>query len=161
MHRLHTYINDHYNPSVRIIDLVSHITLLCVLILYISSGIYSLKLTPNNRFFWETFHNNFYLLSEFLPEIYWGSNPDFSSNKPTHYLLDHGDFTCIDELNSIFGDETPANASVCRWYGKFNRGHCKTNFVKVVQNQLLFQKPLMLCTNWYCKIITWPIVRLR
>ena len=37
----------------------------------------------------------------------------------------------------------------------------KTNFVKVVQNQLLFRKPLMLCTNWYCKIVMWPIVRLR
>ena len=39
--------------------------------------------------------------------------------------------------------------------------HSKTNFVKVVQNQLLFQKPLMLCANWYCKIVMWPIVRLR
>ena len=25
--------------------------------------------------------------------------------------------------------------------------HSKTNFVKVVQNQLLFRKPLMLCAN--------------
>ena len=25
--------------------------------------------------------------------------------------------------------------------------HSKTNFVKVVQNQLLFRKPLMLCVN--------------
>ena len=24
----------------------------------------------------------------------WGSNPGFSSNKPTHYLLDYGDFKC-------------------------------------------------------------------
>ena len=39
--------------------------------------------------------------------------------------------------------------------------HSKTNFVKVVQNQLLFRKPLMLCANWYCKIAMWPIVRLR
>ena len=30
--------------------------------------------------------------------------------------------------------------------------HTKTNFVKVVQNQLLFRKPLMLCASWYCKI---------
>ena len=39
--------------------------------------------------------------------------------------------------------------------------HSKTNFVKVVQNQLLFRKPLMLCANWYCKIVMRPIVRLR
>ena len=31
--------------------------------------------------------------------------------------------------------------------------HSKTNFVKVVQNKLLFRKPLMLCANWYCKIV--------
>ena len=29
---------------------------------------------------------------------------------------------CIDELNSIFGDEAPSRTSVYRWYGKFNRG---------------------------------------
>ena len=29
---------------------------------------------------------------------------------------------CIDELNSIFGDEAPSSASVYRWYGEFNRG---------------------------------------
>ena len=29
---------------------------------------------------------------------------------------------CIDELNSIFGDEAPSRASVYRWYGEFNRG---------------------------------------
>ena len=28
---------------------------------------------------------------------------------------------CIDELNSIFGDEAPSKASVYRWYGEFNR----------------------------------------
>ena len=30
---------------------------------------------------------------------------------------------CIDELNSIFGDEAPSRNSVYRWYGEFNRGH--------------------------------------
>ena len=28
----------------------------------------------------------------------WASNPGFSSNKLTHYLLDHGDFTCPGSL---------------------------------------------------------------
>ena len=35
--------------------------------------------------------------------------------------------------------------------------HSKANFVKVIQNQLLFQKPLMLRANWYRKIVMWPI----
>ena len=52
-----TYIIGHYNPSVRIIGLVSHTTYVC---LYISGGgTYSLKSTPNDRFFGETFHGNF------------------------------------------------------------------------------------------------------
>ena len=59
---IHTYIG-HYNLSVRIIDLVSHTTyIVCVLILYISGQVYSLKSTPNG---------NFNLFSEFLPEICW------------------------------------------------------------------------------------------
>ena len=30
---------------------------------------------------------------------------------------------CIDELNSIYGDEAPSRTSVYRWYGELNRGH--------------------------------------
>ena len=29
---------------------------------------------------------------------------------------------CIDELNSIVGDEAPSRTSVYRWYEEFNRG---------------------------------------
>ena len=29
---------------------------------------------------------------------------------------------CIDEFNSVFGDETLSRTSVYRWYGEFNRG---------------------------------------
>ena len=29
---------------------------------------------------------------------------------------------CIDELNSVFGDEAPSKTSVYRWHGEFNRG---------------------------------------
>ena len=45
--------------------------MLCVLILYISGGTYSLKSTPNDWFFLRNFSWQFYLLSEFLPEICW------------------------------------------------------------------------------------------
>ena len=72
--------------------------MLCVLISY------KFKVDSERQIFWETFHGIFILLSEFLPEIcwekiaeeilfvFWGSNPGFTSNKPTHYLLDYGDF---------------------------------------------------------------------
>ena len=80
--------------------------MLCMLILYISGGTYSLKSTPNDRFFEKLFMEIF-IYSEFLPEICWekiteeilfvfcfdvwpgATNPGFTSNKPTHYLLDH------------------------------------------------------------------------
>ena len=65
-----TYTIIHYNPSVRISRKLLTPLNLCALILYISSGNYSLKSTPNDRllinFSWQ-----FYLLSEFLPEICW------------------------------------------------------------------------------------------
>ena len=48
--------------------------MLCVLNLYKSGGAYSLKSTPNDRFFEKIFHDNFYLLSEFLPEIFRRTN---------------------------------------------------------------------------------------
>ena len=87
----------HYNPSVR-----------CVLILYISGGTYCLKSTTNDRFFEKLFMVILFTLRVFARNLLrgnrrrntfrisfwclaWDSNPGFSSNKPTHYLLDHGD----------------------------------------------------------------------
>ena len=34
---------------------------------------------------------------------------------------------CIDELNSIFGDEAPSRTSVYRWFTEFNRGRSSLN----------------------------------
>ena len=48
---------------------------------------------------------------------------------------------CFDEHNLIFGDEAPSRTRTEVVV------HSKTNFVKDVQNQLLFRKPLMLYTN--------------
>ena len=45
-----TYIIGYYNPSIRIIDLVSSYVV-WVNFLYISGGTYSFKSTPNDRFF--------------------------------------------------------------------------------------------------------------
>ena len=48
----YTYISGHYNPpfSQDNNQLLTAV-MLCALILYMSGGIYSLTLTPNNRFF--------------------------------------------------------------------------------------------------------------
>ena len=68
-----------------------------------------LKVDSERQVFWETFHCNFTYSQSFARNLLrrnrrrnifrisfwclaWDSNPGFSSNKPTHYLLDHGDF---------------------------------------------------------------------
>ena len=79
--------------------------MLCVLILYINGGTYGLKSTPNDKFFEKLFMAIFIYSQSFCqksaerksPKKYlaWESNLGFSSNKPTHYLLDYGDFGLI------------------------------------------------------------------
>ena len=79
-----------------------------------------LKSIPNARLFWETFYGNFISHSDFLPEfcweeiaekiffvfrfwcLAWNSNPSYSSNKPTHYLLDHDDFNPLTGITIYF-----------------------------------------------------------
>ena len=90
--------------------------MLCVLILYISGGYYSLKSTPNDIFF-----EKLYMTILFTHRVFdrnllrgnrrrntfrisfrclaWNLNPGFSSNKPTHYLLHHGDLFITRLLN--------------------------------------------------------------
>ena len=69
---LHTYITRYYNPSVRIFDLVSHTAyIVCVNFIHKWRATYSLKSTPNYKFFEKLFIAIFHLLSEFLPEICW------------------------------------------------------------------------------------------
>ena len=74
---VHTYIFGHYNPSVRIINLVSLTSLMLCVLIFIHKSQYlycrsQFKVDSERQIFWETFHGNFYLLSEeFLPEICW------------------------------------------------------------------------------------------
>ena len=39
------------------------------------------------------------------------------------FSCDYSVQLCIDELNSIFGNETPSRTRVYQWYGEFKRGH--------------------------------------
>ena len=64
-----TYLIGHCNPSVRIIDLVSHTTyVVCVNFIDNWRDLQFLKSTPNDRFL-RSFSWQIYLLSGFLPEI--------------------------------------------------------------------------------------------
>ena len=60
----------HYNPSVRIIDLVSYTTyVVCVNFIHKWRDL-QFKVDSEQQI-WETFHGNFIYFSEFLPEICW------------------------------------------------------------------------------------------
>ena len=65
------YLIDHYNPSVRIIDLASHTTYIVYVNIKHKCRDRQFKVYSERQTFWETFHDNFCLLSEFLPEICW------------------------------------------------------------------------------------------
>ena len=106
---LHTYIIAHYNLSVRIIDLISHTTYVvcvnCIRQWWDRDLLF--KGDSERQSFCETFHGNFYLLSEFVPDICWEKiteeilfvfrfdvwSGNASSNKPTYHLLDFGHLT--------------------------------------------------------------------
>ena len=85
----HTYIIGHHNPSVRIIDQFLTSLMLCVLILYISGGTYSLKTTPNDmaelytlRVFARNLLRGNHRRNTFCISFWcltWDSNPSFSS----------------------------------------------------------------------------------
>ena len=100
-----TYIIGRYKPSVRIIDLVSPTAyVVCVKLMH------KFKVDSERQIFWETFPGNFIYSQSICqksaqrksPKKYFsyfvlmsglGLEPRlFFSNKPTHYLLDHGDF---------------------------------------------------------------------
>ena len=104
-----TYLIDHYNPSVRIIEIVSHIT--CVVCVnFIHKGRHlQFKVVAGQNIFFVKFFMATFIYSQSLCQKYaekkspkntfpivffwclaWGSNIDFMSNQPTHYLLDSG-----------------------------------------------------------------------
>ena len=73
-----------------------------------------------------TFHILFWCLAR-------GSNPGFSSNKPIHYLLDHGDF-----LNQIFRRNT---VTLC-WIPDDLRMHCTDNINMIANREAFLDRNL-------------------
>ena len=106
----HAYITGHYNPSVRITTSLPTPVMLCSLVFYICGGVYSLRSTSNDWIFDKIFMAGMFTLENFcyksaerkLPKKYffhisfwcmiWHTNPGFTCNKPTRYLLDYDDF---------------------------------------------------------------------
>ena len=102
------YVSSHELQTLYLL-LILHT--LRVLILRISGKTYKLKSTPNDRFFWATFHVNFINFHSFYQKlaerkrrkntfsilfcIWPGSKPGFTSNKPTYCPLNHGDFKVL------------------------------------------------------------------
>ena len=108
-----TYVRTY--PSVRIIVLVSHTTyVVCVNFIHKWRDLQS---TPNVRFFEKLFMATLIYFQSFCQKsaergnrrrntfrtLFWclAWNPGFSSNKPTHYLLDYGDFILYYDLWKI------------------------------------------------------------
>ena len=135
----HTYIYiiAHYNPSVGIIDLVSHTTyVVCVIFIHKWRDLQFKVDSEWQIFFWEIFHGNFISTLRVFARnqlrgdhrrntfrnsfwcVAWDTNPDFSSNKPTHYLLDYGDLSISKPL--IKYHSSPCQSSLshqCRLLG--------------------------------------------
>ena len=103
----YTYIIGHYNPWVRIIILVSHTTyVVCVNSIHKWRDL-QFKIDSERKIFLRNFSWQFlFTLRVFARNLLlrgnrrwntfcilfwcvaWGSNPGFTSNKPTHYILD-------------------------------------------------------------------------
>ena len=56
-------------------------------------GLFTLRVFARNLLRGNRRRNTFFCISFWC--LAWDSNPGFSSNKLTHYLLDHGDFVCL------------------------------------------------------------------
>ena len=107
---IHTYIIDHYNPSIRIIDLVFHTTYVNFIHKWWDL---QFKVDSEGQICLRNFSWQFYLLSECLPEICWEEITEkihfvFCFNvwpwtrtlafRLISHPLDHGDFYTISHV---------------------------------------------------------------
>ena len=114
----HTYIIGHYNLSVRIIDLASHATYVVCFNFFIHKWRdLQFKVDSEREIFMAIFIYSQSFCQKSAEEkiaeeilfascfdwcLVWSSNPSFSSNKPAHYLLEHGDFLCSQNLKVLY-----------------------------------------------------------
>ena len=110
-----------YNPSVRIIDIVLHTTyVVCANFTHKWRDL-QLKVDSERNFSWQFYlllkvfaknllkenrRRNIFIFNFVLTSGLGGSNPGFTSTKPTHYLLEYGDFgecLCLSiNVNKLF-----------------------------------------------------------
>ena len=97
-----------------------------------------LQFKVRTKDFWETFHDSFNTLRVFARNLLrgnrrknafsilfcclaWGWNAGFTSNKPTHYLLDNGDFQHTPECEMCFiAEENFVQTPISRIYNAVN-----------------------------------------
>ena len=126
----YTYIIGHYIPSVRIIDLVSHITcVVCVNFIHKCRDL-QFEVDSERQIFWELFMAILFTLRIFARNplrvnrrrnafhisfwcLAWGSNPGFSSNKPTHTAISEKNIM-VDSI-PLMSWKTPKGSS-WHWY---------------------------------------------
>ena len=129
--------------------------MLCVLILYINDGTYSLKLSPNEEFL-NLFLANFLLLSEICWEevakeilflnssswrfLTWVLNSGLWSNKPTHYLLGKGDDLFYHELNIW----TKKSIKAAIEYSQYTPFHFSAFLFTLIAYRILFAEEIRL-----------------
>ena len=118
--RIHMYIIGHYNPSNRITAKLITPLLLCALIFYMSGGTYNLTSSTNRQIFGKPLYVRFIYSQSFCQKysegkslkkyfffyisllcLTWDLNSGLTSNKPTQYLLDYGNFYTIKTLHII------------------------------------------------------------
>ena len=128
--------------------------MLCVLILYVTVGTYSLQLTSNDRFFEKLFMANLFTLTVFPRNLLkgnrrrnnfcisfwclvWGS----TSNKPTHYPLNYGDFgyrlswfVISSTYSFLKNDDRAPNTAI--WTSKLKMSFIRKNDFRLQQSTL-------------------------
>ena len=116
--------------------------MLCMLILYLTRQTYSLKSTPNYRFL-----RNFLCLFWYLT---WGLNRDFTSNKPTHYLIYYSD--C--EFNTL-AKKTSLIHYLMR--GRVGKGQSRANTEKLLVSILVVVCDSYSFCDWIVYVESWRV----
>ena len=132
-----------------------------------------LKSTPSDRFFEKLFHGSFNTLTVFATNLRrgnrrknnfflyfvwclaWGSNPGFTSNKPTHYLVDCGDFMYLYEMWGMIVMQEQPRTTIKGWRRQWSiflsqrhlQGHHCPQQVSLVLNWMDWENIILFYKN--------------
>ena len=92
----------------------------------------------------------------------WGSNPGFSSNKPTHYLLDHGEYNSYDlqTLNIWFKNFNTQNCYKLAYWIIFNKGFAwQYYWQNALKMKHVRSVTMTSCFKWANRTISFTILK--